>query len=218
LHRAIQWYGHCKARGPVRALDVTLLPETVRERSVGVTAPPRATEFFAAGSGALRTAYHDEGMPNELGLVEPQRWVELEADIVEPFLFATRPLCNAELLAFVHDDGYLDPRLWIPEGFATAQREHWRAPQYWERLDGIWVTCDVVGPREIDPAAVACYLSYYEADAIARWAHARLPTEAEWELAAAASSLPATRARTFFAPSARRQLTGVRLAADRGAP
>jgi len=202
----------------VIALDVTLLPETVRERSVGVAAPARATEFFASGSNALRTAFHDEGVPNELGMVEPLQWVEHEADIVEPFLFATRPLCNAELLAFVHDDGYREQRLWTAEGFAIAQREQWRAPLYWERHDGAWMTRDLVTPREIDPAGVACYVSYYEADAIARWAQARLPTEAEWELAAAASSLPATRARTFFAPSARRQLTGVRLASDRGAP
>jgi len=202
----------------VKALDVTLLPETVRERPVGVTAPVRATTFFAAGANALRPAYHDDPVPNLLGVVEPLRWAEVEADIVEPFLFATRPICNAELFAFIHDDGYRDPRLWLADGFATVQREHWRAPLYWERRDGVWLTFDMVGMREVDAAETACYLSYYEADAVARWAGARLPTEAEWELAAAASSLPATRARKFFAPSARRQLTDVRLASDRGAP
>jgi len=198
------------------ALDVTLLAETVRERSVGVAAPLRATAFFAAGSHALRAAYHCSA-PNDLGVVEPLAWMELEADIVAPFRFATRPVCNAEVFAFIHDDGYRDPRLWLADGFATVQREHWRAPLYWERRDGVWLTFDRVGMREVDPAESAYHLSYYEADAIARWAQARLPTEAEWSLAAAASSLPATRARTFFAPSARRHLTGVRLASDRGA-
>ncbi len=204
-----------QGHGAVDAFDVTLAAETERERPVGVTAPVRATTFFAAGVNALRPAFHDEPVSNVLGQVEPWRWLELEADIVEPFLFATRPICNAEVFAFIHDDGYRDPRLWLGDGFATVQREHWRAPLYWERRDGVWLTYDMVGMREIDPAETACYLSYYEADAIARWAHARLPTESEWGLAATAASLPASRARTLIAPSARRQLTGVRLASDR---
>ncbi len=103
--------------------------------------------------------------------------------IVEPFALASRPACNAEVSAFIADGGYTDPRLWLSDGFATAQREGWRAPLYWQHDDGLWTHYDLSGVRELDPTATACHLSYYEADALARWASARLPTEAEWEIA-----------------------------------
>ncbi|CAN5922245.1 ergothioneine biosynthesis protein EgtB [soil metagenome] len=104
--------------------------------------------------------------------------------VIEPFTLASRPVCNAEVIAFVADGGYTDPRHWLSDGFATAQRTGWRAPLYWHHDDGVWMHYELAGIRELDPAATACHLSYYEADAIARWANARLPTEAEWEIAA----------------------------------
>jgi len=104
--------------------------------------------------------------------------------VIEPFALAARPVCNAEVLAFIADGGYRDPRLWLADGFALVRHEGWCAPLYWELRDGTWVSYDLAGVHAIEPAATACHLSYYEADAIARWAGARLPTEAEWELAA----------------------------------
>ena len=101
--------------------------------------------------------------------------------IVRPFALATRPINNADVLAFIADGGYREPRLWLSDGWHAASDGGWQAPLYWLG-DGRHYTLG--GVREIDPAATACHLSYYEADAIARWLGGRLPTEAEWELAA----------------------------------
>src|SRR5262249_26559827 len=107
---------------------------------------------------------------------------------VEPFRLATRPLSNAEVLSFIADGGYHDPRLWLSDGWQVVQAERWTAPLYWDLRAGDHAIYDLAGVRDIDPTEPACHLSYYEADAIARWAGARLPTEAEWELTAAAAN------------------------------
>jgi ergothioneine biosynthesis protein EgtB len=100
--------------------------------------------------------------------------------LVHPFALATRALCNGEVEAFIADGGYRDARHWLADGWAAVQREGWTAPLYWQGD----VLYELAGVRAIDPAETACHLSYYEADAIARWLGARLPTEFEWELAA----------------------------------
>ena len=100
---------------------------------------------------------------------------------VEPFELATRAICNADVQAFIGDGGYRDARWWLSDGWAAVQAEGWSAPLYW-RDDG--TLYELAGVRPIDPGEVACHLGYYEADAIARWLGGRLPTEAEWELAA----------------------------------
>jgi ergothioneine biosynthesis protein EgtB len=105
--------------------------------------------------------------------------------IVRPFALAARPISNADVLAFIADGGYREPRLWLSDGWHAASTEGWQAPLYW-RGDGTHYTLG--GVRELDPAATACHLSYYEADAIARWLGGRLPTEAEWEVAARGAS------------------------------
>ncbi len=104
--------------------------------------------------------------------------------IVRPFQLASRPLSNADVQAFIVDGGYRDHRWWLSDGWATVQAEGWTAPLYW---DGDH-TYELAGVRAIDPARPACHLSYYEADAIARYFGARLPTEAEWELATRGAS------------------------------
>ncbi|MFL5627973.1 MAG: ergothioneine biosynthesis protein EgtB [Ktedonobacteraceae bacterium] len=102
---------------------------------------------------------------------------------VEPFQLASRVVTNGEYMAFIEDGGYTNPLLWLSEGWATVQAEEWQAPLYWEKRDGRWWTMTLNGFREIDQAEPVCHISYYEADAYARWADARLPTEAEWEIA-----------------------------------
>ncbi len=103
---------------------------------------------------------------------------------VQPFQLASRLVTNGEYLEFMEDGGYDNPLLWLSEGWATVRAEEWKAPLYWEKRDGQWWMMTLSGLREVDLAEPVCHVSYFEADAYARWADARLPTEAEWEVAA----------------------------------
>ena len=96
---------------------------------------------------------------------------------------AERPLSNAEYRAFIDAGGYREPRWWLSEGWALRETEDWQHPLYWD--DTLQREYTLGGWRELDPHAPVCHLSYFEADACARWAGARLPSEFEWEAAAA---------------------------------
>jgi ergothioneine biosynthesis protein EgtB len=104
---------------------------------------------------------------------------------LRPFRFAARPATCADYLAFIDDAGYARPELWLSDGWKAVQAHGWKAPLYWERIDGQWFHFTCAGPRKVEESAPVCHVSYYEADAFARWAGARLPTEFEWEIAAA---------------------------------
>nr|PZN01103.1 MAG: ergothioneine biosynthesis protein EgtB [Pseudomonadota bacterium] len=103
---------------------------------------------------------------------------------LRPFSLASRPVTNAEFLAFMEDGGYERPTLWLSAGWDAVQAQGWRAPLYWEKRDGVWMTHTLHGLRPVQPEEPVCHVSYYEADAYARYAGARLPTEYEWEHAA----------------------------------
>lgn len=103
---------------------------------------------------------------------------------VASFQLASRLVTNGDYLAFIEAGGYSNPLLWLSEGWATVQQEEWQAPLYWEKRDGHWEMMTLSGLRPVDPSEPVCHVSYFEADAYARWADARLPTEAEWETAA----------------------------------
>lgn len=104
--------------------------------------------------------------------------------LVHPFALADRLVTNGEWLAFMADGGYATASLWLADGWTTINREGWTAPLYWEVRDGLWLAMSLEGLLPINLAAPVSHISYYEADAFARWAGKRLPTEFEWELAA----------------------------------
>jgi len=97
---------------------------------------------------------------------------------------SNRLVTNAEYLAFIQDRGYDRPELWLSDGWATRQSQAWEAPLYWAHQDGEWSITTLAGPRRLSADEPVCHVNYYEADAFARWAGSRLPTEEEWELAA----------------------------------
>lgn len=101
-----------------------------------------------------------------------------------PYALASRPLCNAEVLAFIDAGGYRNPALWLADGWATVQQQNWQHPLYWQHGADGWQQFTLHGLQPLDPAATAAHLSAYEADALARWYGARLPSETEWEHAA----------------------------------
>jgi ergothioneine biosynthesis protein EgtB len=104
--------------------------------------------------------------------------------LLDDFLIAERAVTVADWLEFIADGGYQRADLWLSDGWARLHAEGWEAPAYWDRRDGAWTTFTLSGRRPVVPAEPVCHVSFYEADAFARWAGARLPTEAEWETAA----------------------------------
>jgi len=130
--------------------------------------------IFPVGHGGKGFAYDNEG--------------PLHDELVRPFKLANRCVTNSEWIAFIQDGGYSTPTLWLADGWATVNAQGWIAPLYWEEADGGFMQMSLQGFRPLDPAAPVCHVSYYEADAFARWAGYRLPTESEWEVAG--SNLP----------------------------
>ncbi len=109
--------------------------------------------------------------------------------LLAPFAMASRPVTCGEWVDFVEDGGYLRPELWLSDGWGAVQSGGWTAPLYWTDVDGHWEVFTLHGRRPLHLAEPVCHVSYYEADAFARWAGARLPTEAEWEAVATAGTI-----------------------------
>jgi ergothioneine biosynthesis protein EgtB len=141
------------------------------------TAPLR-WQSYAGGVREIGHDGHGFGFDNE----QPRHAV-----VLAPFALATRLVTNGEFGEFIDDGGYARPDLWLSDGWTAVQSRAWQAPLYWERRDDAWWQFTLAGLRPLAPDEPVCHVSLYEADAYATWAGARLPTEAEWETAAAAA-------------------------------
>ena len=108
------------------------------------------------------------------------------SELVHAFEIADRLVTCGQWLDFIADDGYQRPELWMSAGWAEVQSSGWSAPEYWYRVDDEWQVFELGGLMPVDRTAAVQHISWFEADAYARWANARLPLEAEWEVAACA--------------------------------
>ena len=168
--------------------SMPLRPDSARRPRAVSSAPP--LEWITFDGGVHQIGYAGEGFSfdNE----GPQHEV-----LLQPFQLASRAVTNAEYLEFMHDSGYQKPELWLSDGWDAVCAHTWNSPMYWERDGnddrGAWKEFTFSGMQEVDPSAPVCHVSFYEADAFARWSNARLPREEEWEIAAvqASSSKPA---------------------------
>jgi ergothioneine biosynthesis protein EgtB len=147
----------------------------VRATAAGAGGPPLAWTTFAAG---LVEIGHD-GAGFAFDNETPRH-----RQYLETFALANRPVSNTEYAAFIADGGYRRPELWLSEGWDWLHANRIEAPLYWED-DGGWRVFTLHGMLPLEADAPVCHVSLFEADAYARWAGARLPTEAEWEVAAA---------------------------------
>lgn len=145
-------------------------PPEAKAAPMGWTDGPQGLTEIGFDNGAAGFAFDCEG---------PRHTVFLQSHAL-----ADRTVTIAEWLEFMAGGGYSDPRLWLSDGWAWRQSQAIAAPLYWENAAGQWTSFTLTGRHPVDPAAPVCHVSFYEADAFATWAGARLPTEAEWEVAA----------------------------------
>jgi len=109
--------------------------------------------------------------------------------LLTPVKLSPRLVTNRDWLDFMADGGYTTPTLWLSDGWATVEAQGWNAPGYWRKAGDAWFAMTLGGLRPVEPDRPVCHVSYYEADAFARWAGKDLPTEAEWEVAATRDAL-----------------------------
>lgn len=155
--------------------------------SASPLAPSQASSLqwtdFPERLAAVGHAGNGFAFDNEL----PQHQVYLNG-----FRLANRPVTCGEYLEFIEADGYREPGHWLSLGWQAVEQHHWVAPLYWQKRDGVWMQFTLAGLLPICKDWPVCHVSYFEADAYARWAQSRLPTEQEWECAAALHPMSAS--------------------------
>jgi ergothioneine biosynthesis protein EgtB len=150
--------------------------------------PVYCKESLKAPANPLPIRFHSfDGGICEIGATEKHFCFDNETPrhrvLIEPFALADRPVSNREYQEFVREGGYRRPEFWLSDGWATVKREGWSHPLYWS--DALDAEFTLAGMQALQADSPVCHISFYEADAFARWAGARLPSEAEWEVAAA---------------------------------
>lgn len=168
---------HALSHNPLLPAYAPSQPEAVRE------APDQS--WTRHEGGLLEIGHDGNGFAYDCEGPRHKVWLE-------PFRLADRPVTNGEWIAFMEDGGYDNQTLWLMEGWAVREQNGWDSPLYWWRQDGQWWTFTLQGPRPVDLSAPVVHVSYYEADAFARWVGHRLPTEAEWEAAAQHTDIAGT--------------------------
>jgi len=189
-----------RASGPALVIEIGLHHEQQHQELILTDVK------HVLGVNPLRPAYREDVAGAAGESAPPLRWVGFEGGLrevgyegpgfrydneeprhrvwLEDFELASRPVTCGEYLEFMRDGGYERPALWLSDGWATVREREWSEPFYWEERDGTWCLHTLGGRRPVDPDEPVCHLSYFEADAFARWAGCRLPTEEEWEVAA----------------------------------
>lgn len=159
-------------------LSVNPLEPAYRELPAGRVGPDRPMRWVEHPGGPVEIGHDADGFAYDNEGPRHTEWLE-------PFAIADRAVTNGDWLAFIDAGGYRRPELWLSDGWAAVTASRAIAPLYWRREDGAWREFTLGGPEPLDPSRPVAHVSYYEADAYARWAGARLPTEAEWEAVAA---------------------------------
>ncbi|MGB6542378.1 MAG: ergothioneine biosynthesis protein EgtB [Xanthobacteraceae bacterium] len=144
-------------------------------------------ERSAAAADALVAGIHMIGHDGEGFCFDNER--PAHQILLQPVRLSRALVTNGEWLEFMAEGGYATPGLWLSDGWAMVETQGWNAPGYWQKVDGAWFSMTLGGLRPVDPALPVCHVSYYEADAFARWAGKHLPSEAEWEVAAKAAGI-----------------------------
>jgi ergothioneine biosynthesis protein EgtB len=170
-------------------LILTDILHALSENPVAPAYDPAFRWPHAAGEGfcALAEGIHTVGHQGEGFCFDNE--TPAHRALIGPVRIARSLVRNGEWLAFMRDGGYARPDLWLSDGWATVCAEGWRAPGHWREIGSAWQCFTLGGLQRIDEAAPVCHVSYYEADAFARWSGKHLPSEQEWEVAARAGEL-----------------------------